>query len=121
MQLTKAKKIFLGVLTLWPIIYIIMFMLIIFSTVFLSSQGFQAEGAKFFFIIFILHFFTILYSFGLIGFYIYYIFKTDRVPKDKKALWAAIIFLANIVVMPIFWFLYIWRDSKNERTSGEAA
>ena len=61
-------------------------------------------------ILFAVHFFTIMYTFALVGFYIYYLFKTDRVPKDKKALWAVVIFLGNMFAMPVFWFFYIWKE-----------
>ena len=112
MKLTKTKKIFIGLLTLWPITYMLIFMFAIFSMIFMATQGFQNSPPKIFFIIFTLHLFTILYSFGLIAFYVYYIFKTDNVPKDKKVLWTVIIFLGNMFAMPVFWFLYIWREPK---------
>jgi hypothetical protein len=48
--------------------------------------------------------------FGLIAFYILFLFKTDRVPQDKKALWAAVLLLGNMLAMPVFFFLYVWPD-----------
>ncbi len=112
MKLTKNRKIAIGILTLWPIIYIFMFMFYTLAMIFMDMQGSQGWRPKLFFIIFILHYFTIFCVFGLIGFYLYYLFKTDKVPKDKKALWAALIFLGNMFAMPVFWFLYIWNEPK---------
>lgn len=34
---------------------------------------------------------------------------TDRVPPDKKNLWAALLFFGNVFTMPVFWYLYMWR------------
>jgi len=42
--------------------------------------------------------------------YIIHIFKTEKVPQDKKALWAVVIFLGNMIAMPIYWYLYIWKQ-----------
>ena len=110
MKLSKAKKIFIGILTLWPIVCMFVFMALIMVMMASTMHTPQPQPPKLFFVIFALHFFTIVYMFGLIGFYIYYIFKTDRVAKDKKALWAVVIFLGNMIAMPVFWFLYIWGE-----------
>ena len=47
--------------------------------------------------------------FLLIISYIVYLFKTNYVPKDKKALWAVVIILFAVIAMPIFWYLYVWK------------
>ena len=46
---------------------------------------------------------------ALLVIYVAYLFKTDRVGQDKKALWAVVLLLGNIVAMPVFWYLYIWK------------
>jgi hypothetical protein len=112
MKLSKNKKILVGLLTLWPILYMFIFMALMVSTMAIAMRTHQQEPPKIFFIMFALHFFTIIYMFCLIGFYVYYIFKTDRVAKDKKALWAVVIFLGNMFAMPVFWFWYIWKEPK---------
>ncbi len=40
--------------------------------------------------------------------YIVHLFRTDRVPADKKALWAVVLLLGNILAMPVYWYLYVW-------------
>jgi hypothetical protein len=59
---------------------------------------------------------------ALIAFHIVYLFKTNRVPKDKKALWAAVIFLGNMVAIPVFWYLYVRKvdDPSDNDTSNQA-
>jgi hypothetical protein len=47
---------------------------------------------------------------ALLIFYIVYLFRTDRVASDKKALWAVVLLMGHVVAMPIFWFFYIWRS-----------
>ena len=66
-------------------------------------------------LLFIAHFPFTIYMVGLIGFYIRYIFKNRRIDQEKKALWTIIIFFANLFVMPIFWYLYIWKDPEKKQ------
>jgi hypothetical protein len=59
------------------------------------------------------HLGVMLLMFVLITFYIVFLFKTDRVRNDMKALWAVAIFMGSIVAMPIFWYLYIWPTAES--------
>jgi hypothetical protein len=62
-----------------------------------------------------LHFLTMFEIAVLLVIYIRHVFKTDRVPQDKKSLWAVVLFLGNVVAMPIYWYLYIWTDLKQSK------
>jgi hypothetical protein len=42
--------------------------------------------------------------------YIVNVFKNDRVDKDKKVLWAIVLFMGSMIAMPIYWYLYIWKS-----------
>lgn len=64
---------------------------------------------------------TAVEVFGLLIFYIVYLFKTDRVPQDKKALWAVVSFLGHAMVMPVFWYLYIRRPAPPQTDSIQPA
>jgi hypothetical protein len=111
MKLGKPGKIALLVFTLWPIIYMFVFFAFVFTTFFrdFASKG-APEGPEGFLIIFGLHFFTMIFMIALTIFYIVYLFKTDKVRQDKKALWAVVIFLGNMIAMPVFWYLYVWKE-----------
>ncbi len=65
---------------------------------------------KMFGTIFVVHSLTILWTFALLAVYIRLLFKTDRVPADKKSLWAVVLFLGNMLAMPVYWYLYVWRE-----------
>ena len=60
-----------------------------------------------------LHILTMLEMFTLLAIYIIHLFKTDHVASDKKTLWAIVIFMGNILAMPIYWYLYIWKPIKS--------
>ena len=70
-------------------------------------------------IIFVLHGITIGWLWVLLAIYIYNVFHNDGVGKDKKALWAVVLFLGNMIAMPIYWYLYVRPDDSTLRTSAE--
>ena len=90
--MSKAKAITLGFFTIWPILYMVLFMCSMFIMVFLDiftcghSQGVpNSQGVPLvFMIIFPLHFLTMLEMLALIVIYIVHIFQTEYVPPDKK-------------------------------------
>lgn len=94
-------------MTALPVVYLVYFITYMFSGV--NSPLLVEEQRSQLDIIFKLHLTVILLSWALIASYITYLFKTCHVPKDKKALWAVVIFLGSFVAMPIFWFLYVWK------------
>ncbi len=116
--MTKGKAITLGIFSVWPILYMILFMgtIIIMMASTLAGHPPGNGQQKIMMAILPLHLFTIFEIFGLVAIYLFYLFKTDVVAQDKKALWAVVIFLGNMISMPIFWYLYIWKISKeNEK------
>ena len=107
----KSGKILLGAATLWPIVYMFIFFILIFATVLFRPEPGEGGGAPPMIAwIFGLHILTMLLIMGLTVFYIVDVFRNNRVEKDKKALWAIVIFLGNMIGMPIYWYLYIWKD-----------
>jgi hypothetical protein len=68
----------------------------------------SAAEAQFNFM-FRLHMAVIFGCWVLIASYIVYLFKSTHVPVEKRALWAVVLFLGNMIAMPIFWYLYVWR------------
>jgi len=113
-NLSTGGKVLLGAATLWPFAYMIFFFLFVLSRMFTAGMGGSMGGPSgpggAFLTVFAMHFLTMLIMLGLTVFYIVYVFRSDRVAQDKKALWAVVIFLGNMIAMPIFFYLYIWRD-----------
>jgi hypothetical protein len=58
---------------------------------------------------------TSMFAFLLLGFYLVFIRQSRRVPVSKKRTWAILIIFGNLLTMPIFWYLYIWKDRPLER------
>lgn len=44
-------------------------------------------------------------------FYFLYSLTSKNIPKDKKYLWAALLFFGHIFVMPFFWYHIFWKNN----------
>ncbi|HEU4866640.1 MAG TPA: hypothetical protein VFV09_02830 [Actinomycetota bacterium] len=111
--MSRTNKLLLGVATLWPVVYMALFFaFFIYSaaSIFSTEPGSTDSMDRMFGTIFVVHALTMLWIFGLLAVYIRLLFKTDRVPADKKALWAVVLFFGNMLAMPVFWYLYVWRE-----------
>lgn len=117
--MSKRAKIILGIATIWPILYGIIFFIFIFFILFLSNQQQPNKPPTGFFVILPLHFLTMLDIFVLLVIYITNLFKNERVENHKKVLWAVVLFMGNMIAMPIYWYLYIWKDSSKDTTNIE--
>lgn len=109
----KSTKILLGIATIWPILWIPIFILAMFSTIFFSGPGAPPDADVFptvFLVVFPLHMLTVFGSLALSVFYIVNIFRNKRVEKDKQVLWVVLLLLAGMIAEPIYWYLFIWRD-----------
>jgi len=107
-----STKILLGLASLWPFAYMVLFFIFILSSfLFLSPTAGQEFGPPIsFIVIFLLHLLTMLWIMALTVFYIVNVFRNGRVDKDKKVLWAVVLFMGNVIAMPIYWYLYIWKE-----------
>jgi ATP-dependent Zn protease len=66
-----------------------------------------------FIVLFVVHLFTILLIMALMAYYIVQVVKTDRLDQTMKILWTVLICMVAIGAMPVYWYLYIWREPAN--------
>ncbi|MCM3872602.1 MAG: hypothetical protein ND895_18120 [Pyrinomonadaceae bacterium] len=118
MGFKKSTKILLGVVTIWPVAYIFLFMVGMLAMMVLmpfaaGPNSPQQPGSPLvplaFVSFFAVHMLTILLSMGLMAFYIVRVFKTP-LEEAMKIMWTVLICTVGIFAMPVFWYLYIWRE-----------
>ncbi len=113
--MTKRKKVWLGIATIWPIAWMFIFMISMFTFFFsFAGRPGQPEPGPILFlfpVIILLHFVTVFGSLALIIYYIFDIFKNERLEQNYKIMWTVLLFFAGMLAMPIYWYLYIWRDA----------
>lgn len=109
MNLSQPTKLFVGAMTLLPIAYMVFFIVTM-----VSATAATPDKPDNFELLFRLHLGTMFLMLLLMIFYIVYLFRTPRIPQDKKALWAVVLFMGNIIAMPVFWYLHVWPDGPTE-------
>ena len=111
MRINRAVAALLGILTLAPWAFFIYLVARITSGAFPPVPAPNAPPEEFFRefnALFRFQMVFMLVMLALMVFYIVHVFRTDRVPQEKKALWAAVLFLGNLFAMPVYWYFYIW-------------
>jgi len=109
--MSKSRKTVLGILTIWPIFYMLLFIIFTFTLSLIKLSGEPPLGL---FIIFPIHVLTMILIPVLLFVYIKNAFKNERIPQDNKLLWALVIFFGNIIAMPIYWYKYIWKEPEQK-------
>jgi len=54
----------------------------------------------------------VLWMMSLLACYIWNVFHNPRLPSDKRALWAVVLFLGHLFAMPVYWWIYIWPEQQ---------
>jgi len=49
---------------------------------------------------------------GMLIFYIIHIYKSNRIAKNQRSLWVVLLIFGSLLVYPVYWYLYIWREPK---------
>jgi hypothetical protein len=47
---------------------------------------------------------------GLIPFYIVLVVKSDRLDETMRIVWVVLICMLGMFAMPVYWYLYVWRN-----------
>ena len=105
----------MGLVTLWPAV-LAFFVFPVFALQWFifawRAMPTDETPPAWFLLIFALPFATMLLTVGLLIVYVVDVFKNDRIAPDKKLLWAVALFMGGIIAMPVYWYLYFWRDAK---------
>jgi hypothetical protein len=113
----KSTKIWLGVATIWPVLYIFLFFAAIVAMMIFASDGGASDPGRSgsmvlplgFLVLMGVHMITILGSLALTAFYIVRVFKTEQLDQNLKIMWTLLMFFTGMLAQPVFWYLYIWR------------
>jgi hypothetical protein len=113
--LSKLSKILMLIATLVPPVYMALFFAVVIGP--FATRSKEPALFRHFGLIFGAHLGVMLLTVALLALYIIFIFRTDRVKLELKALWAVVLFLGGPIAMPIFWYLHIWPTSPSKNGS----
>jgi preprotein translocase subunit SecG len=113
-DMTKKKAVILGVFTVLPFLYIISFITFWVKMFILLQNGEPNSLNHVFLIIFPIHFAIMIEIIVLLVIYIKDVFKNTYIEETKKTLWLLVLFFGNLIAMPIYWYINIWKHIPNE-------
>jgi hypothetical protein len=115
--MSRIKKIWLGIASFWPIIYMALFILFAFLMVLLApGSGGELEGvfAIMFLLLMLIHFITIALILGLMIYYIIDAVKSESLSQNGKIGWIVALFFGGFFAMPFYWYLNIWKKTETD-------
>ncbi len=115
---SRPVKVLLGVGSILPLVGYVLFF-IFFATRFItlfaniSSARNQAEFENLtasFQRFYTLNWILALLLYGLLVLFIVDVFRTERVPQDRRVLWLIVLLVGGFIAMPVYWYLNVWRE-----------
>jgi NADH:ubiquinone oxidoreductase subunit 3 (subunit A) len=67
---------------------------------------------------FLVHMLTILLTFALMPLYIVLAVKSPEHDQTMRIVWAVLVATMGMLVMPVYWYLYVWRKPKTTPPAG---
>ena len=113
----------LGALTLLPVLYLLFFFAVV-GTASVRGGGDPDEAGFLvpFGVLMALHIGTMLLIIALMIVYIRDAYSNPRVDENKRTFWAVVLFMGNMIAMPIYWWLYMRLSAGHSPSrSGSAA
>ena len=120
----RSNKILLGIATCWPIVYIVLFMVVVFSVILLGQGGGPPSGSEPLFgigiaLVMVLHLITIFGGLGLTVYYIIHAIKNEALDNNLKIMWVVLFFFFGIFSEPIYWYTQIWNEQPAGMSPGQ--
>ena len=113
MTINRLWLVLLGVAALVPLVYLIALLeYLIPSLETLGRPGGISESRYFaiFRIVFATSFLVFVLTFWLVGYFGWFLHKRTSIPRTKKSLWTGLLLVGNILVLPLFWYLFLWSN-----------
>jgi hypothetical protein len=113
MRFTRSQKTWLGFLTLWPFIYVVVFMLYMVGSFFgmlFIAFGIPTPGLFGFFFVLPLHIATMVLALVMTVFWGVQIYQDPTLVGDKKTLWMLVVILGGVAGQAVYFYLNVWPD-----------
>jgi hypothetical protein len=113
MKLGTRGKVLLGVVTLWPALWLIVGIAIALLGVLYAPEGelpmpFNMLGGLAYMVVMLT--LPILVP-ALVVFYLVYVFRKPGLSGVERALWTVAVVAGSVIAMPVFFYLHILRDA----------
>ena len=119
--MTKNKKILLGVITILPFAFIILYVIVFFGMFItmpiMLETGNEPNPLIFFSsfsLAFIFIFIAVVISIGLMIYYIIHAANNPTFNSNDRLLWILVMVFAHQIGYIIYWYLKIWKEDNND-------
>ena len=121
-MMKRSMKLTLGALTVWPAVFSLVANILGFIILYryFVHHSYQDTIVIFALILAVPSALTVLLAFGLLAYYINHIFKNNRLGKQTGVGWVVALWLGNLGAMPLYWYLYIWKEPAQEKDEEES-
>lgn len=117
-RLSPGELIALGLLTLWPLLYVGVFFALMASGISTYVRQGNSNPPEFGLIVF-LAFLTAAESFAMTVYYTLNVYREPAIQGDRKILWMAIVFVGGSIGQAIYYVLWLVR--RDPRLAGASA
>jgi len=110
--MTSGKKKILGFVSIWPFLYVPIFMAYVFYMG-LSLDSQQSGMPTSFFLVVPVHLLTMVSIIGLQIYYVLHVIRGD-LEQNQKALWVILLMFFNMFAFPFYWYKFLWKEKQPE-------
>ena len=107
--MSKQRKVWLGIASAVPLVLMAAYfvlLLLIFATTDVDSD----EPTGLWIASFVLIGLSVVGAWAMVAYYIVWLFRIEPADDGKKTLWIVLLLVLQSLALPIFWFLFIWRE-----------
>jgi hypothetical protein len=108
MPVSPQLKRVLAALTTWPLVYVVIFATL--ASRLPRAAGSHTVAPAALVTLLVVHLLTIADLVCLFVYFAIFIARTRRLRPVGKVLWVVALFAANILAMPIFFWVYVWPE-----------
>ena len=101
----RGSKVLLGIVTLWPLVYLAAFFALVALRILVRPLTPPVKTT-----LIVFHTGTIVWTIGLLAGYLRLLFRSDRVAPENKLPWAVALVLGNVVALPLFFWRAVWKE-----------
>ena len=113
MKLSPGLRVLVGMVTLWPIVWLLIFLIFGLRLV-LQNDG-PNMGALAIFIVG--HGITAILAMGMLVFYVLHAHKNEKISKDLRVVWIVFLVTAGLFAQPIYYVLYVFGQDDSESST----
>jgi apolipoprotein N-acyltransferase len=101
-----------------PLLYVLGFLLVKPFRLWFVARGWSSMGADVspgLLVAMALHGVMLVWTGALVVVHAIHLAATDRVPEGQRLAWLVLLLVAGVLVLPVYWYLYVWDEPRERR------